>query len=75
MELMPPFDGVDSALQQFEHPFYVATSDHASRASKLATDALRLKGFESEDSPRMFCDLVPPDEKKAEALECALLCS
>jgi hypothetical protein len=64
------YPGVASALMMCEQPYYIASSKKANRVSKLATDVLKLKGFE-EDSPRLFAGLLPPNERKAETLRCA----
>ena len=65
-----PFPGVEHALRMCEFPYYMASSKRASRVAKLATDVLKLSGFQ-EDSPRMVTGLMPPSEKKTEALGCA----
>jgi hypothetical protein len=63
-----PYPGIESALMCCAHPFYIASSKKENRVSKLASDVLKLKGFEPGSS-RMFTALLPPNEKKAEALE------
>ena len=62
-----PFPGVEHALRMCEFPYYMASSKRASRVAKLATDVLNLSGFQ-KDSPRMVTGLMPPSEKKTEAL-------
>jgi hypothetical protein len=64
------YPGVAASLMMCEQPYYIASSKKAIRVSKLATDVLKLKGFE-QDSPRLFAGLLPPSEKKAETLRCA----
>jgi hypothetical protein len=63
------YDGVEASLMFCEFPFYIASSKKGSRVSKLATDLLKLKGFE-EGSARMLTGLLPPNEAKAKALGC-----
>ena len=65
-----PFPGVQHALRMCEFPYYIASSKREARVAKLATDVLKIQGFE-EGSPRMVADLMPPSEKKTEALGCA----
>ena len=65
------YPGVDTALLFCEYPYYIASSKKAARVSALATQLLKLKGFESSDSPRLFASLLPPNEAKAETLRCA----
>jgi hypothetical protein len=66
------YPGIDAALKMCEHPYYIASSKKANRVSKLATELLKLTGFE-RDSPRLFAGLLPPNELKAETLRCARL--
>jgi hypothetical protein len=66
------YPGVEQALMFCEFPYYIASSKRAGRVSKLATDLLKLRGFE-EGSPRMMAGLQPPAEAKAGALGCARL--
>lgn len=61
-----PYPGIVDALSTCEAPFYIASSKAAHRVSVLATEAL---GMEVDPgSPRLFCSLIPPNEKKVEAL-------
>ncbi|KAI8467749.1 MAG: hypothetical protein J3K34DRAFT_429434 [Monoraphidium minutum] len=61
-----PYPGVVDALASCEAPFYIASSKAASRVSVLAREAL---GMDVDgDSPRLYCSLIPPNEKKVEAL-------
>ncbi|GBF99414.1 hypothetical protein Rsub_12246 [Raphidocelis subcapitata] len=61
-----PYPGVFEALAACEAPFYIASSKAAHRVAALATGVLGVPL--AQDSPRLFCSLLPPNEKKVEAL-------
>ena len=60
------FVGVYEALRACEYPWYVASSKAAHRISALMGSLLGIDL--PPDSPRIFADLVPPEERKLEAL-------
>jgi hypothetical protein len=62
----PPRIGACVAVQ----PLPAACSKAGHRVAVLAKEAL---GVPVEaDSPRLFCSLIPPNEKKVAALRCAM---
>lgn len=64
--LNPLYPGVDDALRACPYPFYIASSKAASRLVPLLRASL---GMEVEvGSPRIFASLIPPNERKIEAL-------
>ncbi|GLC69241.1 hypothetical protein PLESTF_000806100 [Pleodorina starrii] len=66
MALQVPYDGVTSALAATPFPVFIASSKAAHRVSALSSSVLGLEL--PPDSPRLFASLLPPEEKKAEAL-------
>jgi hypothetical protein len=63
------YPGVEATLRYCEFPFYIASSKKAERVSKLATELLNLRGF-TEDSPRLYAGLLPPNDRKCAAMKC-----
>jgi hypothetical protein len=61
-----PYAGVQAALQSCESPFYIASSKAAHRVAALMGSHFGLEL--GADSPRLFCSLLPPNEKKVQAL-------
>ncbi|PNW73936.1 hypothetical protein CHLRE_13g578900v5 [Chlamydomonas reinhardtii] len=66
MALQVPYEGVTEALRGCPFPTYIASSKAAHRVAALSTSVLGLEL--AADSPRLFASLLPPEEKKAEAL-------
>lgn len=60
------YPNVREALQYCQSPFYIASSKAGHRVANLLENNLGLKL--PADSPRLFCTLLPPNEKKVEAL-------
>jgi len=67
--LSPLYDeaALKEAFVQLNAPFYIATSKKASRVVGLINYHFTHLNFD-EDSPRLFADLIPPNEQKAQAL-------
>lgn len=69
-KLNPLYPGVAEALADCPYPSYFASSKATSRlVSLLAAPPLALDV--GADSPRLFASLIPPNERKIEALRCA----
>ncbi|KAG2438890.1 hypothetical protein HYH02_010686 [Chlamydomonas schloesseri] len=66
MALQVPYEGVTEALRGCPFPTYIASSKAAHRVAALSRAVLGLDL--PADSPRLFASLLPPEEKKAEAL-------
>ncbi|GIL90107.1 hypothetical protein Vretimale_13937 [Volvox reticuliferus] len=66
MALQVPYTGVVEALGETRSPIYIASSKAAHRVSALSSAVLGLDL--PSDSPNLFASLLPPEEKKAEAL-------
>lgn len=66
--LNPFYPGVAEALQGSPYPFYIASSKAASRLWVLLQAGLPGEEGLGEGSPRVFASLIPPNEKKVEAL-------
>lgn len=66
LNLNPLYPGVADALRDCPYPFYIASSKKASRLVSLLQGQLGLEV--EEGSPRLFASLLPPNEKKIEAL-------
>ncbi|KAG2493125.1 hypothetical protein HYH03_008552 [Edaphochlamys debaryana] len=66
MALQVPYEGVGEALREMPFPYYIASSKAAHRVSALSGAVLGVDL--PADSPRLFASLLPPEEKKAEAL-------
>lgn len=65
--LNPLYPGVAEALAECPYPTYFASSKAASRLVSLLT-APPLGLDVAADSPRLFASLIPPNERKIEAL-------
>lgn len=61
------YRGIVSALNDCTYPFYIASSKSAPRAAAL------LRGLLGQpipvDSPRLYAGLIPPGERKTQALQ------
>lgn len=68
--LNPLYPGVAEALAACPSPTYFASSKATSRLVSLLT-APPLELDIDADSPRLFASLIPPNERKIEALRCA----
>lgn len=68
LKLVPLYDGIADALRECGYPFYIASSKRGDRLTKLL-NAPPLNLQVDNDSPRVFSDLIPPNEKKIEALQ------
>jgi hypothetical protein len=66
LALNPLYPGVAEALRQCPYPFYIASSKASSRLVTLLNASLGMSV--DEHSPRLFASLIPPNEKKIEAL-------
>jgi phosphoglycolate phosphatase-like HAD superfamily hydrolase len=66
LALNQAYPGIPAALAECPYPFYITTSKAASRVSVLCEHNLGLPL--PPDSPRLMCALLPPNEKKIEAL-------
>lgn len=66
MRQQQPYAGVREALAECPYPTYIASSKAAHRVSALSGEVLGLDL--PADSPRLYASLLPPEEKKAEAL-------
>lgn len=66
LSLNPLYPGVADALQACPYPFYIASSKAASRLVPLLRASLGMQV--EEGSPRIFASLIPPNERKIEAL-------
>ncbi|GIL54086.1 hypothetical protein Vafri_9641 [Volvox africanus] len=66
MALQVPYAGVVEALGATRSPIYIASSKAAHRVSALSSAVLGLDL--PSDSPKLFASLLPPEEKKVEAL-------
>lgn len=64
--MVPLYSGVEEALSACEMPFYIASSKRRNRLTLLLNILLVLQL--EEDSPRVLGGLIPPNEKKIEAL-------
>lgn len=62
-----PYPGMVDALTSSEYPVYFASSKAAHRVSTLLQEHFGLSDL-TEDSPRLFASLLPPEEKKVETL-------
>lgn len=69
LALNPLYPGVAEALRQCPYPFYIASSKASSRLITLLNASLGMSV--DEHSPRLFASLIPPNEKKIEALRWA----
>jgi len=66
LALNQPYPGAAEALRDCPFPFYIASSKAGHRVSALLRELLGIDI--PEGSPRLFASLLPPEEKKAEAL-------
>ncbi|KXZ55807.1 hypothetical protein GPECTOR_2g1357 [Gonium pectorale] len=66
MALQVPYEGVSEPLRASPFPVYIVSSKAGHRVSALSQAVLGLDL--PPDSPRLFSSLLPPEEKKAEAL-------
>lgn len=66
LALNRPYLGVKEWLAECPFPFYIASSKAGHRLSTLLTQNFGLDV--PADSPRLFSSLLPPEEKKVEAL-------
>ena len=64
--LSPLYSGVGDALADCPAPFYICSSKRGDRLLRLLNAQLNLQLDES--SPRVLSSLIPPNEKKIEAL-------
>lgn len=63
-----PYEGMVEAMASCEYPIYIASSKAAHRVSTLMQEHFALPDL-TPDSPRLFASLLPPEEKKVEALQ------
>lgn len=66
LSLNPLYPGVGEALAECPYPFYVASSKAVGRLVTLLRASLGMEV--DQQSPRLFASLIPPNEKKIEAL-------
>lgn len=64
--LSPLYSGIADALADCSSPFYICSSKRGDRLIRLLNAQLNLQL--DEDSPRVLSSLIPPNEKKIEAL-------
>lgn len=62
-----PYPGMVDAMSSCQYPVYFASSKAAHRVSTLLQEHFGLADV-TVDSPRLFASLLPPDDKKVEAL-------
>eukprot|EP00878_Enallax_costatus_P025300 GHUV01027065.1.p1 GENE.GHUV01027065.1~~GHUV01027065.1.p1 ORF type:complete len:226 (+),score=38.23 GHUV01027065.1:1234-1911(+) len=62
-----PYPGMVDAVTTSEYPIYFASSKAAHRVSTIMQEHFGLEDI-TPNSPRLFASLLPPEEKKAEAL-------
>lgn len=63
-----PYPGMVDAITSCEYPVYFASSKAAHRVSTLMQEHFGMVDL-TPDSPRLFASLLPPEEKKVEALK------
>jgi hypothetical protein len=63
------YGGMYEALRGCEAPWYIASSKARQRVTPLLTSLLGVRL--EPDSPRLLAGLIPPTERKVEALRCA----
>jgi hypothetical protein len=66
LALNRPYPGASDALLYCESPTYIVSSKAAHRVAALLAAHFSLQLV--QDSPRLLCGLLPPNEKKVEAL-------
>ncbi|KAF6253918.1 hypothetical protein COO60DRAFT_369922 [Scenedesmus sp. NREL 46B-D3] len=62
-----PYAGMVDAVAACEYPIYFASSKAAHRVSTLLQEHFSMSDL-TQDSPRLFASLLPPEQKKVEAL-------
>eukprot|EP00775_Hariotina_reticulata_P003709 gene3709-3972_t len=62
-----PYPGVVDVLKSCEYPVYFASSKAAHRVATLMQEHFGMADI-TEQSPRLFASLLPPEEKKVQAL-------
>ena len=66
--LNPPYKGVVDALSDCAMPVYFCSSKRGDRLVRLLNAQLSLSPALDEYSPRVFSSMIPPNEKKIQAL-------
>jgi hypothetical protein len=61
------YPGLEETLKACKYPWYIVTSRAKHRTLKLVDAMLDMQW--PEDTPRLYCKLLPPNQRKIETLQ------